>query len=75
MSPKELERMDKLEKLVQTLLRAENVEFIKSLERRLNFVSGTLSLNDLSDVDTSGASNGEVLEFNGTGWVPATDNI
>lgn len=75
MSPQELERMQKLEKLVESLLRVENIDFIKNLERRLNFISGTISLNDLSDVDTSGASAGEPLEYNGSQWVPGTDNI
>jgi hypothetical protein len=32
------------------------------------------NLGDLADVDTSGASSGQVLEYNGTSWVPATDN-
>jgi hypothetical protein len=30
-----------------------------------------LELNDLADVDTTGASNGDVLEFDGTDWVAA----
>ena len=75
MTPQELERMQKLEKLVGTLLRVENIDFIKNLERRLNFISGTISLNDLSDVDTAGASSGEVLKYNGSQWEPGTDNI
>lgn len=29
-------------------------------------------LNDLTDVNTTGATNGQVLGFNGTNWVPAT---
>ena len=33
---------------------------------------GCSTLNCLSDVDTSGASNGQVLTFNGTEWVPST---
>jgi len=32
------------------------------------------SLNDLTDVSTAGASNGQVLKYNGTSWVPANDN-
>lgn len=75
MSPEEKNRMDKLEKLVQELLNVTNVQFIKSLERRLNFVSGTIALNELSDVDTTGQSSGEVLKFNGSTWVPGTDEV
>lgn len=74
MTPEERQRFETLERLVQSLLRVENVEFIKNAERRLNFVSGTLALGDLSDVDTTGQSNGEVLKYNGTTWVPNTDN-
>jgi len=32
------------------------------------------SINGLSDVTISGASNGEVLKYNGTAWVNGTDN-
>jgi hypothetical protein len=36
-------------------------------------VSGlSLSLNDLSDVNSSGATSNQVLSFNGTNWVPVT---
>ncbi len=31
-------------------------------------------LNELTDVNTAGATNGQVLEWNGTAWIPATDN-
>ena len=40
-----------------------------------NTISNTVTgLNNLSDVNTTGAASGEVLKFNGTNWVPATDN-
>lgn len=32
------------------------------------------ALNDLNDVNASSPSNNEVLKFNGTDWVPGTDN-
>jgi len=35
-------------------------------------ISQNLNLNNLSDVNTAGASNGNVLQFNGSQWVPAT---
>ncbi|MCB0481431.1 MAG: tail fiber domain-containing protein [Flavobacteriales bacterium] len=31
----------------------------------------TIDLGDLNDVNTSGATNGQVLQWNGTNWVPA----
>lgn len=33
----------------------------------------SLSLNSLTDVNTAGATNGQVLKFNGTSWVAGTD--
>ena len=32
------------------------------------------NLNDLGDVDTTGAANGKILKHNGTSWVVGTDN-
>lgn len=75
MSP-EQRQIEELQKRIEKLERAENVAFIQSLERRLNFVSGELKLSELSDVSgTDGASSGQVLKYNGTNWVPGTDNI
>lgn len=75
MTPEERARMEKLEQLVYSLLRVENVEFIKSAERRLNFLSGTFSLSDASDVTSTTPSSGQVLKYNGTAWAPGTDNV
>ena len=74
MTPQELARMDRLEKLVQSLVEVKNLEFIKSAERRLNFLSGSFVLSDATDVSNTTPSSGQVLEWNGTQWVPATDN-
>lgn len=74
MSPQELERMNKLEQLVMSLVRVENVEFIKNMNRRIEFP--TLKLSDLSDVSgTDGASTGQVLKKTATTWQPGTDNV
>ena len=74
MTPQELERMNELETLVTSLLRVENVPFIQALERRLNFVSGTISLGDLSNVDGADtATTGFVLKKTSTTWQPAPD--
>lgn len=35
-------------------------------------ISSNLSLDGLTDVNTAGAGNGQVLQFNGTDWVPGT---
>jgi hypothetical protein len=37
------------------------------------FLNSNSELDDLSDVNTSGASNGQVLKFNGSTWAPGTD--
>jgi hypothetical protein len=34
----------------------------------------SVAINDLTDVDTTGAANGSVLKYNGTNWVIGTDN-
>lgn len=34
---------------------------------------GTLDLDDIQDVDTTGASTGEVLKYDGTNWVAASE--
>jgi len=38
-----------------------------------NAKSDVSSLDDLSDVGTSGVGNGDVLKYNGNSWAPATD--
>ena len=35
---------------------------------------GTLTLNNLSDVNTSGVANSNLLQFNGSNWVPVAAN-
>lgn len=74
MSPEERLRLENLETLVQSLYRVENVEFAKNITRRIEFPP--LSLNDLSDVDTSGVTNGQVIKYNDSNglWENATDN-
>lgn len=73
MTPQEQNRMVALEKLVNELLNATNVQFIKNLERRLDFLSGTFQLSDASDVSATTPSSGQVLKYNGTAWAPGTD--
>ena len=73
MSP-EQRQIEELMERIEKLERAENVAFIQSLERRLNFVSGDISLTDLSDVTITSPTNGQVLKYNGTNWAEGTDN-
>jgi len=75
MSPQELERMNKLEKLVTSLLNVENLAFKGALERRLDFLSGSFKLADATDVNNTVPVNGQVLKYNGTTWAPGTDNV
>ena len=53
MTPQETQRIDKLEKLVTALLRVENIEFIKNLERRLSFTLIRSSAKALDSEDIS----------------------
>jgi len=71
MSPQELERMNKLEKLVTSLLNVENLAFKASLERRLEI---PFQLSDATNVSNATPSSGQVLKWNGTRWAPGTDN-
>ena len=75
MTPRETERMNQLETLVTSLLNVENVAFIGALERRLDFLSSAISLDDLTNVSgANSASTGQVLKKTSTTWQPGTDN-
>ena len=74
MTPQELERMNKLETLVTSLLRVESVPFINALERRLDFLSSAITLDDLTNVEGANAgTTGYVLKKTSTTWQPAPD--
>ena len=74
MTPQELNRMNKLETLVTSLLRVESVPFINALERRLDFLSSAISLDDLTNVSgANSATTGKVLKKTSTTWQPADD--
>lgn len=74
MTPEEKNNYDKLEKLVMSLYRVENIEFIKNIERRIATTS--LSLGSLSDVDVTGVTNGQVIKYNSSTeiWQAGDDN-
>jgi hypothetical protein len=71
MTPEEKQKLNFLEKMVISMVRGENVEMLKNIERRITFP--VLSLSDLSDVSETAPSNGQVLKYNGTEWAPGTD--
>ena len=50
----------------------DNVTFNSNITFSQNTTISGVSLNDLSDVNTSGAADGNFLKFNGTNWVPAS---
>jgi hypothetical protein len=61
--------------LVPSSTSGETGKFLRSDGTWQDVSSGGAStLNELSDVDTSGASNGKVLKHNGTSWIVASDN-
>lgn len=72
MSPQEKTEFEQLKATVNALIRVENVSFIGSLERRLEF---PFRLADATDVSETVPTSGQVLKWNGTAWAPATDNI
>jgi len=72
MSPQERTEFAQLKATVNALIRVENVSFIGSLERRLEF---PFRLADAIDVSATVPTSGQVLKWNGTAWAPATDNI
>lgn len=69
------QRIEELEKLVTSLIRGENPNFIENVFRRMeDKFEIPKVLADLRDVSATTPSTGEVLEWNGSSWTPATDN-
>lgn len=50
----------------------ETGDYVEASDLAAVATSGTL--DSLSDVSTSGVSNGQVLKYNGSSWAPATDS-
>lgn len=59
---------------LQTALdgKQETGDYVEASDLAAVATSGTL--DSLSDVSTSGVSNGQVLKYNGSSWAPATDS-
>lgn len=77
MTPEERNRLDRLENLVQSLLRVENVEFLKSIERRVDFSeispSGKATGSENTTVNEAGTGSHVVLSAP-DGWVRVGPN-
>ena len=81
MSPEDRQLLQSLKERLDKLERAENVAFIKSIERNTDFITlselqntlDALTLNDLADVDTSGVTNGQVIKYDSGTWENAND--
>lgn len=73
MTPQELQRMEKLEQIVSSIVRGENIAMVKNLERIISFPP--LALDDLSDVQITSPSTGQVIKRSGSLWVNDTDNV
>ena len=81
MSPEQLQQFQLMQKRLDALERVESVSFIESMKRRLGIAEtveadiDAIRLTDLSDVDTSGVSNNQVIKYNsGTNtWENAND--
>lgn len=79
MSPEERRQLNELKQLVENMRRAEDLQFIESIARRLDgkidAKIALTKLTDLFDVDTTGVSNGQVIKYNSTTeeWEPAND--
>lgn len=82
MTPQERQEFDDLKRMVQALLRVEDVSFIENIKRRID-INGIVrlainqaSLNDLSDVDITSVTTGQVLKYTTSGtdrWINAAD--
>lgn len=86
MTPEQLAQFNDMVDRLKKLERAENVPFIKSIERNTSFITqadldarlAALTLNDLSNVDVPSPSDGQVLKYTTSGtprWIAGTDNV
>lgn len=75
MTPEQLAQFNDMKTRLEKIERAENVSFIESVKRRLNYLPATAKLSDLADVEgTDAASTDQVLKKTATTWQPGTDN-
>jgi len=78
MTPDQRQEFEDMKKTLQSLLRGENVEFIKSIERQSSFITqaqlDTLQLGDLADVSDD-ATTGQVIKKQSDGSWQGADDI
>ena len=78
MTPEQRQEFKDMKKTLQTILRGENVEFIKSIERQSTFITqddlDALQLGDLADV-TDDATTGQVIKKQADGSWQGADDI
>lgn len=77
MTPEEKNRLDKLEKLVFSMVRGESLELVKNLERQMNFtlIQTSSKAQDSEDVtiDEAGVSTKVALD-DPDGWIKVGPN-
>ncbi|MBL0139394.1 MAG: hypothetical protein IPP86_12845 [Bacteroidetes bacterium] len=69
------------------VLKYNGTQYVPSTDNNTSYTQGTginisgstisntvTTLDNLSDVTTTGAASGQVLKYNGTNWIPGTDN-
>jgi len=85
MTPEQLTQFEEMRKTLAAIKRAEDIQFIQAIARRLEqSITTTVdqkisqtSLGDLVDVDVPSPSNGQVLKYTTSGtdrWIAGTDN-
>ena len=78
MTPEQLQRLERLEKMVEALHKVEDVQFLENIIRRIDIPSflREIRLNDLKDVNVVGVTNGQVIKYTSstTTWNNANDN-
>ena len=82
MTPEQRTQLENMQRKINAIERAEDIQFIQSIARRLEQSISTIvdqkisqtALNDLIDVDTSGVTNGQVIKYSSGTWENANDN-
>lgn len=78
MNPELEQKLADMQRKIEELERSNRAWFSEGevdpqIKRTVTRIVGDISINDLSDVDTAGVSNGNVLKYNNGTWEPAVD--
>lgn len=65
------QQIDELNRFYRSWFSSGEVD--PQIKKTVTKIVGGISINDLSDVDTTGVVNGEVLKYNNGTWEPAAD--